>query len=61
MNCPACAHESKVVRTLKLENPPRVIRSRVCLYCGYYFSTQESPDSDPTLIPKLTKPTKANT
>lgn len=45
MTCPVCHKDTRVVRTMKLDNPLKVIRSRVCEFCGYYFSTQESLDA----------------
>lgn len=41
MKCPVCNSESRVVRTLKLDNPNKAIRNRVCIKCGYSFTTQE--------------------
>ncbi|GAB1468766.1 hypothetical protein MASR2M64_15180 [Candidatus Cloacimonadota bacterium] len=58
MKCPVCSHATKVLRTLKLDNPNKAIRNRVCVYCGYYFCTQEIIDHESKELPSLPQPTE---
>lgn len=53
MFCPRCAHLSQVIRTLKLNSPNKVIRTRRCPSCGFYFCTQETLDQSNTPPPPL--------
>ncbi len=44
MFCPECKAQTRVLRTMTLESPRKVIRNRVCRNCGYQFCTQETAD-----------------
>ncbi len=56
MTCPRCQQQTRVLRTLKLDNPLKVIRTRLCPSCNYCFSTQECLDLESTPQETLLNP-----